>query len=179
MMLCFTATLRPRRPPCPLPLPRACGACASRLPSPAPRAGASPLLPCTSGSTPFAPAPRSCVSGTRLLSRIALSSPTVTSCSTSYSNSYIDIRIRDAAPATACRCIESRSQLAPVYPAPVDLDPARGVVDAERPRVHVSRKPILNSFKKCAGRGHMSRSSTNVTKLEPKHSKMQGMCLSV
>ena len=58
------------------------------------------------------------------------------------------------------------------------LDQTRGAVDAERPRVHVSRKPILNSFKKCAGRGHMSRSSTNVTKLEPKHSKMQGMCLS-
>ena len=45
----------------------------------------------------------------------------------------------------------------------------RGAVDAERPRVHFSWKPILNSFKNCAGRGHMSRSSTNVTKLQPKH----------
>ena len=56
---------------------------------------------------------------------------------------------------------------------------SRGAVDAERPRVHFSWKPILNSFKNCAGPRHMSRSSTNVTNLEPKHSKMQGMCLSV
>ena len=47
----------------------------------------------------------------------------------------------------------------------------RGAVDAERPRVHFSWKPILNSFKKMCQRVYKSRSALTVTKLEPKHEK--------
>ena len=58
----------------------------------------------------------------------------------------------------------------------------RGAVDAERSRVHFSWKPILYSFKKMCQPERMSRqqsrSSINVTNLEPKHDKCRDFVFS-